>query len=87
MGLQGGFDIELDNNYVTSAAIDKMFSELDEEEHKELLQWLLKYSEEKVEGGKSWNIYGKDSDKGDIKELARELTKRIINCSGNIYYL
>ncbi len=75
VGLQGGFDIELDNNYVTSAAIDKMFSELDEEEHKELLQWLLKYSEEKVEGGKSWNIYGKDSDKGDIKELARELTK------------
>ena len=68
IGLQGGYSVELDTEKVLSESVDKMLSELDVAP-KQLLEWLLRFSEEKVETGKSWNI------RNDIKSLSQEIFK------------
>lgn len=69
IGLQGGYNLELDNDPVLSQAIDRMMFELENPEKKELLKWLLQYSENKVEDGLSWNL------RSDIGKLGREIFK------------
>ena len=69
IGLQGGYNIELDTKKVLSEAVDAMLSELDAPDNKQLLDWLLRYSEDKVENGKSWNTAN------DIQELSKEVFK------------
>ena len=69
IGLQGGYSIELDTDKVLSEAVDAMLSKLDASDNKQLLDWLLRYSEEKVENGKSWNI------RNDIHDLSKEVFK------------
>ncbi len=69
IGLQGGYNLELDTEKVLSEAVDGMLSELDSNDNKQLLNWLLRYSEDKVENGKSWNI------RNDIKDLSKEIFK------------
>ncbi|MGL5317739.1 MAG: UvrD-helicase domain-containing protein [Bacteroidales bacterium] len=69
IGLQGGYNVELDQNRVLSESIDKMLLSLSKKENKELLQWLLEYSESMVEEGDSWDFTKK------IKELAAEILK------------
>ena len=51
IGLQGGYNLEIDNSRVLSEAVDRMLFELEDSSSKELLSWLLKFSEEKVENG------------------------------------
>lgn len=72
VGLQGGFDVEMDSAYVTAAAIDRLFADL--ENDADLLGWLLRYAEENIRDGGTWDIYGKGSGRSDIQELARHLT-------------
>jgi ATP-dependent exoDNAse (exonuclease V) beta subunit len=80
IGLQGGYNVELDQNKILSAAIDKMMYDLDKKENKELLKWLTKFSEEKIEQGGNWNI------KRDIENLAKEIfTEEYKNFSSEIY--
>ena len=50
-------------------AIDRMFFDLENPENKELLNWLIRFSEEQVEGGKSWGI------QRNIDQLAHEIFK------------
>ena len=69
IGLQGGYNIELDTEKVLSEAVDSMLSELDASDNKQLLDWLLRYSEDKVENGKSWNI------RKNIQDLSKEVFK------------
>ncbi|MCD7973176.1 MAG: UvrD-helicase domain-containing protein [Candidatus Azobacteroides sp.] len=69
IGLQGGYNIELDTEKVLTEAVDMMLSDLDTSDNKQLLRWLLSYSEDKVEAGKSWNI------RKDIKSLGQEIFK------------
>ncbi|WP_455505401.1 UvrD-helicase domain-containing protein [Coprobacter sp.] len=69
IGLQGGYNTEIDNTHVLTEAIDRMFFDLENPENKELLNWLLRFSEEQVEGGKSWGI------QRNINQLAQELFK------------
>lgn len=69
IGLQGGYNTEIDNAHVLTEAIDRMFFDLENPENKELLNWLLRFSEEQVEGGKSWGI------QRNINQLAQELFK------------
>ena len=69
IGLQGGYNIEIDNNHVLTEAIDRMFFNLENAENKELLNWLIQFSEEQVEEGKSWGIYR------NIGQLAQEIFK------------
>lgn len=69
IGLQGGYNVELDQNRVLSEAVDKMLLSLSKKENKELLNWLLEYSESMVEEGDSWDFTK------NIKELAGEIMK------------
>ncbi len=69
IGLQGGYGIEMDKNAVLSEAVDNMLANLGEKENKELLSWLLRFAEEKIEEGKNWNL------RQDILDLGEELFK------------
>lgn len=69
IGLQGGYNVELDQSRILSEAVDKMLLSLSKSENKELLNWLLEYSESMVEEGDSWDFTKK------IKELSAEILK------------
>jgi len=69
MGLQGTFSIELETDAVMQQVIDRMLSEIGEDEHKLLKQWLTQFAEEKVEEGTSWDF------RKDIATLATEVLK------------
>lgn len=69
IGLQGGYGIEMDQNLVLTEAVDRLLADLARPENKELLGWLLRFAEEKVENGGEWNL------RRDIKGLGQELFK------------
>ncbi|RRD62591.1 UvrD-helicase domain-containing protein [Tannerella forsythia] len=69
IGLQGNYRIEMDRDLVLSEAIDGLLSDLDKDEHKDLLEWLLRFSEEKVEKGETWDL------RTEIRKLSNELFK------------
>lgn len=55
IGLQGGYNVEINARGITDEAIERMYSSLDSEENKGLTRWLLRYNEEAIEEGKKWN--------------------------------
>lgn len=69
IGLQGGYGIEMDQELVLTEAIDRLLSELDQPQNKELLGWLLRFGEEKIEEGREWDL------RKDITALGREVFK------------
>lgn len=69
IGLQGGYNVELDTTRILTEAVDKMIFSLEDSANKEILSWLLRFSEEKIENGKSWNF------KKEVIELGTELFK------------
>lgn len=69
IGLQGGYGIEMDEELVLTEAVDKMLSELDKSENKDLLDWLLRFAESKIEDGEDWKL------RRDIQSLGKELFK------------
>ncbi len=69
IGLQGGYGLEMDQELVLSTAIDNLLGRLEQPGNKELLNWLLRFAEDKIEGGGEWNL------RRDIQSLAREIFK------------
>ena len=69
IGLQGGYGIEMDQDLVLSEAIDTLLADLEKPERKELLNWLLRFAEDKVESGGEWNL------RREIMSLSREVFK------------
>lgn len=69
IGLQGGYGIEMDQERVLSEAIDNLLADLEKPESKELLGWLLRFAEEKIENGGEWNL------RRDMMMLSREIFK------------
>ncbi len=67
LGLYSGYTIELDNSGILGEAVDNIFTKIDEE--KQTREWLLKFSEDKIKDGKSWNL------KQDILKLSYEIFK------------
>lgn len=67
IGLQGGYEVEMDSEHVTQLAIDSMFAELEDRE--DLLEWLLQYAKENILNEGSWNIQGG----ANIPILAKQL--------------
>jgi ATP-dependent helicase/nuclease subunit A len=67
MGLNGGYNIEVDEAVFLSEIIDMMIFELDKPENNELAGWLLAFMQDKIQQNKSWSI------KRDIQELASQL--------------
>jgi len=54
IGIQPGYNLELDHGRVLSMAVDRMFQDLGN--HPELQEWLIRYAEERMEESKSWNF-------------------------------
>lgn len=69
MGLQGTFTIDLDQKTVLERVIDKMLTEIGDEDKKQLRRWLTEFAELKVEDGKSWDF------RRDITSLSGEILK------------
>ena len=69
IGLQGNYRVEMDTDLVLSEAIDNLLSDLDKADHKDLLEWLLRFSEDKVEKGENWDL------RREIRTLSFELFK------------
>ena len=69
IGLQGGYGIEMDQELVLMTAIDNLLSDLEKPESKDLLGWLLRFAEDKIENGGEWNL------RKDIMALSREVFK------------
>ncbi|MDD2594736.1 MAG: UvrD-helicase domain-containing protein [Bacteroidales bacterium] len=58
IGQYASYKVELDSSGVLNLAIDTMMSSLDDADNTQLLKWLLVYSLDMIEKGKSWNIVG-----------------------------
>jgi ATP-dependent helicase/nuclease subunit A len=67
VGIQPGYNLELDHPRVLSLAVDRMFQDLGN--HPELQEWLIRYAEERMEESKSWNF------RQEIIQLGMQLFK------------
>lgn len=56
IGKSGSYNVELDDNLILVEAVEMMLQDLDIEENEELLNWLVKFSIDAIEDGKSWDI-------------------------------
>lgn len=56
MGLQGSFSIDLDLTTVMQQVVDDLLLSVGEDDKKQLKSWLVKFAEERVENGDSWDI-------------------------------
>lgn len=77
IGLGGGYNVELDTDKVLGEAIDDMLYDLENNDDKLLLDWLLRFSEEKIENGETWNI------RNDIQSLSSEIFKESYKAYSN----
>ena len=69
IGLSGGYNVELEQKRVAEIAVDNMLASLDKTENKQLLDWLTRFSEDKIEKGESWDF------RRNINALSGELAK------------
>lgn len=67
MGLASGYNIELDETLLLMETVDLMLSELDNPENKMLLEWLLRFVQDKIQAGYTWKI------EADVLKLGKEL--------------
>ena len=65
IGIQPGYNLELDHPRVLSLAVDRMFQDLGN--HPDLQAWLIRFAEERMEESKSWNF------RQEIIELGMQL--------------
>lgn len=65
IGLSGSYSVYLDTEALLQQAIDVMFSDL--KENTPLFKWLIQYTKENIQEGKSWNI------RNDIENLGKQL--------------
>lgn len=78
IGLRGGYNLEMDEKLVLTEAVDNLLADLDKKENKVLLNWLLRFAEDKIEEGGEWNL------RRDIMVLAGEVFKERYKQSGDI---
>lgn len=68
LGLSANLQVELNDNEILSKAVDQMFDELKVVDEG-ITKWILKYTEEKMSEGKSWDV------SSDIKAFAQNIYK------------
>ncbi len=97
IGLQGGYGIEMDQDMVLGEAVDRMLASLDRPGNKTLLGWLLRFGEDKIERGETWDLRGdiltlggevfKESFKAFSDELLKDIEdkKALENYQGTLY--
>jgi len=67
IGVHGGYRIEMDENRVINDLTDILYQQLDSD--KELLRWLIRYAEYKVDEGSNWDF------RKEIRALVKEIFK------------
>ena len=83
MGIQTGFNLELDDEKVLNEIIDTIWVGL--EKNESLKNWLVRFAESKIEEAKSWNIrhdilqLGKEVFKEHFKRFDTQLIKKLDN--------
>lgn len=83
IGVNGGYNIELDVDLTLQQAIDNMYSDLSKKEDKQLMEWLIEFMQEKIEDGKSWKIekniasIGKELFKENFQHKAGEIQEKL----------
>ena len=83
IGYYQGFDIELDQGRILTAAVEQMIFEL--ESNPELKNWLVSFAEEKIVEGNTWNFdrdierIGRETFKENFKEFDNKLIEKITN--------
>ncbi len=56
IGINGGYNIELDQVLTLQQALDNMYRELSEKENEQLLIWMTDFLQEQIEDGKTWRV-------------------------------
>ncbi len=85
LGLQSGYNIELDDQKVLHEVIDELLFEI--EEKKELQQWLTSFALEKIQDGQKWNFQkdiqslGYEVFKEEFKTFDKTITEKLTNKS------
>ncbi len=69
VGMNGGYNVELERDYILQQALDNLYLSLSEKENETLIEWLAQFMEEKIDDGKSWVI------KHEIIKLGDEIFK------------
>lgn len=69
IGRNNSYNIELDSELVINMAIDNMLANLDKPGNEELLEWLIYFSLDSLEGGSYWDI------RYILRKMALEITK------------
>ena len=69
IGLQGNYGIEINEEQMMEEAVENMLSELEKSENSALMDWLLRFMEDKIEEGGGWDI------RRDIVKLGGQLFK------------
>lgn len=67
IGLQTGYNIELNEKRVLEKGVNILFKDLDN--NPDLVQWLIEFSQSKIEEGKSWDL------KREILKLSSQIFK------------
>jgi ATP-dependent exoDNAse (exonuclease V) beta subunit len=81
IGFYQGFDIELDQKKILTAAVDQMIFELDS--NPTLKDWLVRFAENRIVEGSNWNFnrdienIGNEVFKENFKELGDKLIEKI----------
>ncbi len=56
LNLQGNYEIELDASRILEAAVNSFVNKLDRDTDKELFDWMLSFSRERISEGSSWDF-------------------------------
>jgi ATP-dependent exoDNAse (exonuclease V) beta subunit len=69
IGLQGNYKIELDETRMLEEAVESLLAGLEKNEDTALMDWLLRFTEDKIEEGGGWDI------RRDVIKLGGQLFK------------
>ena len=69
IGLQGNYQIEMDEDQMMEDAVESLLSDLGKSENIALMDWLIRFTEDKIEEGGGWDI------RRDIIKLGKQLFK------------
>jgi ATP-dependent exoDNAse (exonuclease V) beta subunit len=77
IGLRGNYQIEMNETLLMEEAVESMLADLAKSENAALMDWLLRFTQDKIEEGGSWDI------RRDIMKLGGQLFKESYKARSN----
>ncbi len=84
IGKNTSYGVELNHEIILSQAIDRMLFNLDTEDNKRLLEWVMELSVQRIDSGKSWDI--KSTIISTASQLFKEAYKIAVKDEGKDYF-